>query len=145
MARILVVDDDDQIRNAFRLTLERAGYEVEEAQDGKAAMKRFAEWHADLVITDIVMPEKDGLEVMMELRHTAPNVKILAISGGGRINPFSYLAMAKHLGADAVLVKPVDKETLLKTVASLLEGTGVMPDSESKEDDGGASVGKTLE
>ena len=125
MARILVVDDDDQIRNAFRLTLERAGYEVEEAQDGKAAMKRFAQWHADLVITDIVMPEKDGLEVMMELRRTAPSVRILAVSGGGLVNPFTYLVMAKNLGADVVLVKPVDKETLLKTVALLLEGTDV--------------------
>jgi DNA-binding response OmpR family regulator len=121
MARILVVDDEQQIVNAFRMTLERAGYEVEEAPDGNAALKLFAQSKVDLVVTDIVMPEKDGIEVVMELRSRSPHVKILAISGGGHVNPFTYLAMAKQLGADVVLVKPVDTETLLKTVALLLD------------------------
>ncbi len=128
MARILVVDDDERIRTTFRMLLEGAGYEVEEAHDGNAAMKCFAQCRVDLAITDILMPEKDGIEVMLAIRRMVPRVKVLAISGGGRIEPSFYLTMAKHLGADAVLVKPVDKETLLKTVASLLEGTGVQQD-----------------
>ena len=124
MARILVVDDDRQIVNAFRMTLERAGYEVEEASDGNAALKLFSQCKVDLVVTDIVMPEKDGIEVVMEVRRRDPHVKILAISGGGHVNPFTYLIMAKQLGADQVLVKPVDTETLLKTIESLLKKSG---------------------
>ena len=128
MARILIVDDDQQIRTAFRMILERAGYEVVEAKDGNAALKRFAECPADVVITDIVMPDKDGLEVIMELRRMIPHVKILAISGGGRLNPCSYLEMAQNLGADVVLVKPIDTATLLKTVADILEETDIPQD-----------------
>lgn len=121
MPRILLVDDDTQIRNVFRQILEHAGYEVEIAQDGKAALKCFMDYPADLVITDVVMPEKDGLELVMELRRTSPATKLLVISGGGRLNPFSYLVMAKQLGADAVLAKPISSETLLQTIGTLLD------------------------
>lgn len=121
MARILVVDDDVQIRRLFRLTLESAGHEVEEASDGAACLMRLPEVRPDMVITDIMMPEKDGFETILEIRRTTPHTKILAVSGGGDLNPLTCLVMAKTLGANAVLAKPVRVETLVSAVRQLLE------------------------
>ena len=120
MAQILIVDDDDAIRGLFRRILEGDGHTISEASNGEIALSRFADCWADLVITDIVMPEKDGLELLTELRRQVSGVKIVAISGGGGLNPFTYLAMARERGADAVLFKPVAVELLLKTVRQLL-------------------------
>lgn len=119
MVRILLVDDDEHFRTMLRMTLERAGYEVLEADDGDTALERFHTEAPDLVITDIVMPRKEGLEFIMELRGEFPNARIIAVSGGGRANPYSYLTMARGMGAEAVFVKPINREALLKKVREL--------------------------
>jgi DNA-binding response OmpR family regulator len=118
--RILVIDDDDQVRSMLRLTLEDAGFEVETAADGKAGTKAFREAYPDLAIADIVMPEKEGLETIQELRTFSFSMPIIAISGGGKISPMSYLAMAKQFGASRTFFKPVDRRELLSAVRELL-------------------------
>lgn len=120
MARILVVDDDPQVVTVFRKVLEDAGHETAGESDGKAAIKAFRTCPVDLVITDIFMPESDGLEVVRALREVSDRVKILAISGGGPYGTDKYLDVAECLGADAALEKVVDADTLLCTVNSLL-------------------------
>ena len=117
---ILVIDDDDQFRGMLRQTLEHAGYEVMDASNGKEGIRVFRENPADLVITDIIMPEKEGIETIRELKREFPDVKIIAISGGGRIGPVSYLKMAKGLGAQRTLTKPLEREELLRVVRELI-------------------------
>ncbi|MDX9972836.1 MAG: response regulator [FCB group bacterium] len=121
MPRVLVVDDDAQIRRLFRMALEGEGYEVHEAGDGVAALSHFAEIRPELVITDVMMPEKDGLETILEIRRAAPQARILAVSGGGQLNVLTCLVMARNLGADAVLAKPVQVNALLDIVRQLFE------------------------
>ena len=113
MSTILVMDDDEQVRAMLRQALEREGYEVLDAPDGKEGMRLFREQEADLIITDLIMPEKEGLETIMELRRDFREVKIIAISGGGRVAPDVYLSLAKNLGAHVTLTKPFDLEELL--------------------------------
>jgi len=120
MPRILVVDDDAQVRTMLKLTLEREGYEIIEAGDGTEAVAAYDSEQVDLVITDIVMPEKEGIETIMELRSTNPAVRIIAISGGGRINPDDYLKWARRFGVEHTFTKPVDRERLLAAVSELL-------------------------
>lgn len=120
MARILLIDDDDDVRTVLRLTLVHFGHTVIEASNGRAGLELFQRDGADLVITDIVMPEKEGLEVLMELRKLKPSVKIIAISGGGRGSAADYLHMAKKLGAATVLAKPFASEALMAAVNELL-------------------------
>jgi CheY-like chemotaxis protein len=124
-ARILLIDDDDSFRTMLRLTLVHFGYIVIEARDGKEGLALFKEANADLVITDIVMPEKEGLEVLMELRtRQVPPVKIIAISGGARVNIADNLRMAKLLGAAKTLTKPFSNEALIAAINELLPGGG---------------------
>ncbi|MCB1184088.1 response regulator [bacterium] len=120
MSKIMIVDDDLQIRNMLRLTLEREGYDVCEAEDGMAAVALYAKKDIDLVITDIVMPEKEGIELIMELKGIDPEVRIIAISGGGRINPEDYLKWARRFGVERTFSKPVDRQKLLEAVAEQL-------------------------
>jgi len=122
MARILIADDDQQVRVMLKMTLERAGYEVIEAEDGNEAVKQFKSGQPDLVVTDIVMPEKEGIETIMEMRALNPDVQIIAISGGGRINPEDYLSWATKFGVKETFIKPVDRDLLLKAVEGLLTG-----------------------
>ncbi|MCC6486956.1 MAG: response regulator [Candidatus Hydrogenedentes bacterium] len=121
MAKILIVDDEADIRRVFRAILARAGHEVRDAANGKAGLETFREWPADLIITDVFMPEKDGLEVVMDIRRISKEVKILAVSGGGPFAPNDFLAMAQSLGANAILYKGVNAETFLTTVNDLLK------------------------
>ena len=121
MTRILVIDDDDQFRGMIREILVREGYEVVDAPNGKEGIRRYQEEPADLIITDIIMPEKEGVETIMELNRNFPDVKIIAISGGGRIGPEEYLHMAKKLGAQRTFAKPVGREELLKGVREVLK------------------------
>ncbi len=120
MKKILIADDDQQIRNMLRITLERADYEVVEACDGLEAIAIFKTNKIDLVITDIVMPEKEGIELIMELKGIDPEVGIIAISGGGRINPEDYLKWARRFGVNNTFSKPVDRQKLLDAVAEML-------------------------
>ena len=119
--RVLVIDDDEQMRKLLRQVMEWAGYEVMEAEDGRAGMKMQQKLQADLVITDLIMPEQEGLETITALKNLYPAVRIIAISGGGRIGPEAYLPAAKELGADRVFSKPFDVKELAHTVKELLE------------------------
>jgi DNA-binding response OmpR family regulator len=120
--RILVIDDDPVVRGMLVEMLRREGYDVDEAEDGRAGMRRFREQPAALVITDVVMPEQEGLETLMQLRHASPAVLVIAISGGGRVGPESYLNSARTLGANAILTKPFGREELLEAVNRVLAG-----------------------
>jgi DNA-binding NtrC family response regulator len=120
MSRILLVDDDAQVRKMLKITLERAGYEVVEAEDGVEAVNLYDAETIGLVITDIVMPEKEGIETIMDLKTLNPGVRIIAISGGGRINPEDYLKWAQRFGVANTFTKPVDREELLSSVNDLL-------------------------
>jgi CheY-like chemotaxis protein len=122
MARILLIDDDDSVRTILGLTLVHFGHTVTEARNGREGVELFNAHGADLIITDIVMPGKDGLEILMELRHRPPHVKIIAISGGGRTGPEDYLRTAKLMGAATVLAKPFSTEALMVAVNALLPG-----------------------
>ena len=104
----------------LRQTLEREGYDVVVASNGRVGIKIYREDPADLIITDMVMPEKEGIETIMELKKDFPDVKIIAISGGGRSKPESHLNLAKQLGAKRVFPKPIDREELLNAIRELL-------------------------
>ena len=121
MARIPVVDDNAQIRSMFRAWLERAGYEVEEAGDGEAAMEQYRDHPADLVMTDLAMPKKDGVETILDLWRDFPDVKIIAVSGSPRASdPETYLELAGMFGALRTFSKPVDLDELLSAVRELV-------------------------
>lgn len=123
MSKILVLDDEPSILLMIKKMLEKAGYEVIVASNGKEGMRLFERENPDMVISDIIMPEKEGLETIFELRRMHPDLKIIAISGGGRISPDGYLPGAKLLGANMVFQKPLVQKEFLNAVASLLEDT----------------------
>lgn len=120
MKRILVIDDDWQMREMMHQALERAGYGVVDASNGKIGMNIQRQEPVDLVITDLIMPEKEGIETIRELRKDFPGLKIIAISGGGRAGADGYLSVAKTIGADRTLSKPFDLKQILDTVGELL-------------------------
>ena len=120
MAAILVIDDDGAVRKLIAMILERAQHRVVEAADGIKGLKAFKAASFDLVITDLIMPEKEGLETIRELRLDGGEVRILAISGGFPGNPIDILDMARSLGADAALGKPFTPDALLAEVDRLL-------------------------
>jgi DNA-binding response OmpR family regulator len=120
MARILLIDDNDVFRTMLRQTLTHFHHTVIEARNGKEGLKLFSSARADLVITDLVMPETEGLEVLIELRKAHPAAKLIAISGGGRGSGTDYLHMAAKLGANRVLTKPFHHEALLAVINELL-------------------------
>ena len=122
MARILLIDDDEPVRTTLRLTLEHFGHTVIEARDGTEGLALFQHANADLVITDIVMPEKEGFEVLRELRRTHTPVKIIAISGAGRDSGVAYLQTARLMGAAKVLAKPFSADVLMAAINELLPG-----------------------
>ncbi len=124
MKRILVVDDDFFVRDMLERLMRKAGFDVETTEHGADALRLQRLNPVDLVITDILMPEKEGLETITEFRRFFPGVKVIAISGGGRIGPASYLKMATLLGADRAFAKPVDTSQLLATVEELLGPPG---------------------
>ena len=109
------------IRDLLVNILEREGYETITASGGKDGIKIYQENPTDLIITDLLMPEKDGIETIMELRRDFQDVKIIAMSGGGKIDPETYLEIAKTMGAIKTIEKPFNLRELLKTVQELLE------------------------
>src|SRR5574341_782058 len=119
MARILVIDDDADVRRVIRRTLEAEGHNVREAADGKAGMKLYRERPADLVVTDLFMPEQEGLETIRELRRSFKDVKILVVTGSPPGGPMDFRAHATALGAKATLSKPFTREELLGAVQDL--------------------------
>ena len=120
MACILIIDDDRQVREMLKKMLERNGYDVLAAKDGNEGLNVYRNSKVDLVITDILMPEKEGIQTIMELRRNFPDVKIIAMSGGGTVGPETYLAMARELGADRTLSKPFTMATLTGMVKELI-------------------------
>jgi YesN/AraC family two-component response regulator len=120
MKRLMIIDDDYFVRDMLERLIRKAGFDVEIAEHGVEALKMHRRNPVDLVITDILMPEKEGLETITEFRRSSPGVKVIAISGGGRIGPANYLKMAKLLGADRTFAKPVDTSQLLSAVEELL-------------------------
>ena len=123
MATILVIEDDAMVRKFIVEALTNSGHHVLEADHGHAAAETVREHVVQLVITDIIMPEKDGLEVILELRQVFPSLKVIAISGGGLGDPTSYLRSASMLGADCVLAKPFSCSELLLAVDQMLYDT----------------------
>jgi CheY-like chemotaxis protein len=120
MPGVLIVEDDNELREMLKTSLLRHRYTVLEAVNGKEAINHFKASLTDIVVTDIIMPEEDGLKVIMKLRELKPSIRIIAISGGGKAGPGSYLNLAKALGADAVFFKPFSINDLVKKIESLL-------------------------
>lgn len=123
MACILVIDDDEDVRRAIRRLLESAGHEVVEAPDGKIGMRRFREQPTDLVVTDLFMPEQEGLETIRELKRFSQDIKILVVTGAAPGSTLDFRAQATMLGAGATLGKPFTRDELLGAVDALLGPT----------------------
>ena len=117
---ILVIDDEQPVRAVLRQMLEKAGYRVEEAPDGTVGMDLLRNHPIDLLITDLFMPHKEGIETIVEVRKYFPQVKIIAISGGGRTGKLDFLPMAESFGALRTLAKPFERTELLEAVRAVL-------------------------
>lgn len=124
MATILVVDDDPDVLKMLGNFLERAGHQVSRATDGEIGLREFHRLHPQLVITDLIMPNKEGLELIMSLSLEKPRPTIIAISGGGKLAPESYLPVANKIGANAILEKPFLPSTLQTMINRLLPKDG---------------------
>jgi len=120
MPRILVIDDEPLIRSTVGTILTRAGFNIEEASDGRAGLTKVHKTPPDVVITDIFMPDRDGIEIVMELKRLYPHTKIIAMTGGGQMRMMEIASAAKLLGADYILHKPFERESLLATVNKAL-------------------------
>ena len=121
MARILLIDDDEQVLDMLYESLTREGYDVLRASNGEKGLRLYRQKPVDLIITDIIMPEKEGIETIIELRRDFPDVKIIAMSGGGRIGTKDYLHLAKIFGVQRTFTKPVAREQLLDAIKALLK------------------------
>jgi CheY-like chemotaxis protein len=117
--RLLIVDDDADMRLSLKLALEMAGYSIELAADGREALAIQKQRPADVLITDIFMPESDGFEVIDAVRREFPHTRIVVVSGGARLAKREYLLDAALMDVDAVLQKPFDVETLLRTLDTI--------------------------
>jgi DNA-binding response OmpR family regulator len=120
MARILLVDDEPLVLELFREILVLDQHDVTTAGDGNAAVAALSHGTFDLVITDLVMPDREGLETIMTLRHQYPQLPIIAMSGGGRGNSMDYLDLAAKLGARKTLAKPFSAQVLLDAVREVI-------------------------
>ena len=120
MPGVLIVEDDKDLREMLKTSLSRRKITVFEAGNGKDAITHFKPSITDLVVTDLIMPEEDGLKVIIKLRELKPSIRIIAISGGGKAGPGSYLNLAKALGADAIYSKPFSINDLVLKIEELL-------------------------
>jgi len=120
MPKILVIDDDEFVNGMIVQLLSEAGYEAEGAGDGNSGLKILESKQFDLIITDIVMPEKEGIETIIAIRNMDKTLPIIAISGGGKIDPRHYLKMAEHFGADRTFQKPFDRKDFLAAIQKCL-------------------------
>ena len=120
MLRILVIDDEALIRSTVVTILEREGFSVEVASDGAAGIDMFHKNPPDLVITDIFMPDRDGITIIRELKRSHPRTKIIAMTGGGPTRMMEVSSAATFFGADQILLKPFERESLLAAVNAVL-------------------------
>lgn len=118
--KILLIEDDPSVRSYIAMSLRDADHTVLEAENGLNCLKILKEQkQIDLIITDIVMPEKEGIETIIDIRKCYPKIKIIAISGGGKLDPEQYLLLAQALGANKTLKKPFKPSELMHTIADL--------------------------
>lgn len=118
---ILVVDDDLLVRMVAGEALSRAGYTVTLAEDGRDAMRKLESLSVDLIVTDVLMPDKDGLELTQDVKRRWPLMPIIAISSGGRLDSSHYLPLANAMGAEAVMAKPLRPGPFLALVREVLD------------------------
>ena len=121
MAKILIIEDDKEVRGLLKALLSRSGHTVREAGDGREGIHNFRTSPSDLIITDLIMPHKEGLETIIDLRQEFPDLKIIAISGGSRDNRENYLKTAELCGASRIFHKPFANKDLLAAVNELLD------------------------
>src|SRR5882724_9977514 len=119
MARILVIDDDHAVRLTIQAILEREGHEITCASDGEQGLRAFTSISPQLVLTDIIMPNKEGLDTIMQIRARDTTTPIIAMSGGGRVGNADFLKMAARLGANEILAKPFERKDLTAAVQRL--------------------------
>jgi DNA-binding NtrC family response regulator len=120
VTKVLLTDDNEAVRFALALALKKAGFDVVEADNGDEVMARDDLDDIDVVVTDILMPGKDGIELLMELRERVPDLPVIAISGGGRVSSEDYLETASVMGAVAVFNKPFNEKLLIEKIESLV-------------------------
>jgi len=120
MTRILVIDDEELARFTIREILETADFEVDEAENGRVGVDKQKATPFDLIITDIIMPEKEGVETIIDLKQEFPDLKIIAISGGGRTRNLDFLKLSERFGAAKILAKPFTEGQLLEAVHDVL-------------------------
>jgi CheY-like chemotaxis protein len=120
MPGVLIVEDEKDLREMLKISLLRRKYTIIEAENGNEAILHFKPSLTDLVVTDLIMPDEDGLKVIIKLKELKPSIKIIAISGGGKAGPGSYLNLAKALGADAIYSKPFSINELISKIEELL-------------------------
>lgn len=120
MAYVLVVEDDPSVLEATKIILEDSGHVVDTAENGFTAMERLEARDFDLVVTDILMPEKDGIELLQDIARNWPDLKVIAFSGGGQRRPVSYQKISRSFGASAFIHKPFTKTELVGHVNEVL-------------------------
>lgn len=122
MAKILLVEDDDLVRDMLTQVLQRANHQVIIAANGEEATEYLKKDAPDIMVTDIIMPKKSGITLISEVKNRHPNLEIIAISGGGRLDPAGYLDLSESLGASVSFEKPIDNTALLMAIDLLLHG-----------------------
>ena len=140
MQTLLIIEDDHHILLMIKRMLEPLGLEIKLASDGQEGLDMFHKFEVDLVITDIIMPEKEGLEIIREMRRERPKLKIIAMSGGGKISADNYLETAKIFGAEIILEKPFTRKQMVSAVQKLLGDT-----SSNTKYSGNSGAGDDLE
>ena len=123
MPSILIIDNDDSVRESLRRTLHKEGYTIMEASEGRRGLKQLERQPVDVILLDMFMPDKDGLETIMALRRTHPGMKIIAMSGGGFKGRVDVLDVAKKLGVRRTLAKPFTREELIEAVEQVVNGS----------------------
>lgn len=120
MPHILVIDDERDIRESLAILLEDRGYKISLAAHGGEGLEILRREKVDLVITDLIMPVQEGIETIRWIKKEKPDIKVIAMSGGGKVSPGSYLDIAQKLGADRIFDKPLEIEDMFTTIHELL-------------------------
>ena len=133
MAQVLVIDDEEPVRFMLQVALQKAGHVVEVADTGRKALLQVSKSLPDLVITDIIMPDMEGIETIIQLKKNCPDMPIIAISGGGRMENRDYLDLAKQCGAIQTFEKPFNTKALIEAVNAELASSDYGPVATSRK------------